>query len=101
MIHQAAIVSLPVSSRFGVVTKLETVGQRHLATVAYIDPATGNVMECPDDRCKGKSESCPIHQSTTDVHRLVAWDKKSIQFYEVEGMLSKTLADAALAVGGV
>ena len=101
MLYLNAIVSRPNGSSYGVVTKLHghythADDVKALVTVHHINPTTGEKMACPDARCNGKKDACPIHQYTTEAHRLTPWPRKDIAFYMGEGMLSPTLAHEAL-----
>lgn len=91
-----SIVSSRYGSRYGVVTSVGKCGHRTLVTVHIIDPKTGEKMACPDDRCKGESKGCPIHQFSTDAHELTEWTERDIRFYVGEGLISQAIADAAL-----
>lgn len=95
MVNINAIVSLECS--YGVVVEIFTHGSRTLAQVHKIDPKTGDLMVCPDERCGGKSRTCPIHSVNVDAHTLWAWLAGDINYYVAEGLVSPELARKALA----
>lgn len=82
---------------YGVVVAIFQHGSRTLASVYKIDPTTGDLMQCPDDRCGGKSDTCPIHSVNVDLHTLTAFPARDINYYVSEGLLSPALARKALA----
>lgn len=90
------VVAMPMGSGYGVVTRIYTYGHRTLANVHYIDASTGNLRVCPDDRCQGKSQHCPIHQRSFELHELLAFNERDLRYYAGEGMLAPELLAAAL-----
>ena len=90
-----AVVSFDISTRSGVVTKIENVGYHQMVTVHLIDHKTGSVLQCPDERCRN-SPGCPIHQMTIDSSHLMVWNKKDILYYASVGMLTDEIARKAI-----
>lgn len=91
-----SIVSLPNSSRFGVVTEIFKHGTRTLAAVHYIDPKTGELLECPDKARCGHKRTCPIHGANVDTHAVEAWPAKDVAYYVAEGMVSAAIGRLAV-----
>jgi len=81
------------SSRFGVITEFFDHGRRKLASVHYIDPNTGKLLQCPDKaRCGNTGHTCPIHGFNTDKHALEAFSNRDVAFYVDEGLICARLA---------
>ncbi len=88
------IVSMRFSCRYGVV---ESVSASHShpwkregewCVVRLINPDTGLPMVCPDDRCGGRTISCPICRVARWADELTVWSERDVAFYQAEGMLS-------------
>jgi hypothetical protein len=97
MVSLNDIVSIPASSRYAVVIGFIEHGRRKLAKLHYIDPKTGDKMECPDHRCNGQNDACPIHGRNVDTCELEPWRETDINYYAATGMLTAELARKALA----
>ena len=69
-------------------------GSRLLAPLHWIDPETGDKMQCPDERCQGESKTCPIHGRNVDAHTLAVFTAHDVNYYVKEGMVSEELAKA-------
>ena len=90
-----SIVTAPDTSRYGVITEIFQYGSQTLAAIHYLDPATGELRECPDKvRCKHQ-HTCPIHGQNADLHKLVPWPARDVVFYVGAGMISPRIAQLA------
>ena len=90
-----SIVSLPASSSYGVVTEIFQHGNRTLAAVHYIDPNTGELLECPDKARCNHARTCPIHGRNVDVSELNGWNTTDVAFYVAQGMVSERIGRLA------
>lgn len=90
------ITCLNLFSRYGVIVDVFNIGLETWYAVHYIDPDTGELMECPDKARCGHSNACPIHGKNIRARDLEVFDEDIIKSYVDAGMLSKKLAKAAV-----
>lgn len=93
------VVTIAASCRYGVVNDvLPRHNQSSGVSIHKIDPDTGRLMACPDDRCRGHDRHCPIHQSWFYTHEdYCVFSEADLRFYNEEGMLADDLLETALA----
>lgn len=56
--------------------------------VMYYDPQTGLIKPCPDDRCQGESNTCPICHDNSLAADIRKMTDDEIALYAEEGMLN-------------
>ncbi len=76
-----------LSARYGVVVSV----RQDRCNVRFIDPDTGLPMKCPDERCGGERETCPICSRGAKADGLVRFDEHDVEFYTRTGMIHSSL----------
>ncbi len=89
------VVQLRNGCRYGLVVGIDEIYGRYNLTlpqiiryqVRFIDNNTGELMNCPDGRCRGQDVHCPICRGSYRAESLEKFSQRDIAFYRQEGML--------------
>lgn len=83
-----------VDGRYGRIVRMrpywrtQTKQEETLYDVRYYDPKTGKLMRCPDERCKGENEHCPICGRNLWADELRPINSTDLKFYKAEGLIT-------------